>query len=88
MAGAIKDCRKLRYRLRPSLRGNAVDATNGLSARPLNYNATLVAFRAKELERQVSFGHLSSDPKEQFDVIARNRYFAAASGSPGSSARL
>ncbi|GGD72565.1 cellulose biosynthesis protein BcsG [Caballeronia grimmiae] len=44
-------------------------ATNGPSAGPLDYNATLAAFRAKESQRQVSFGHASANASEQFDVI-------------------
>ncbi|MDR5759247.1 cellulose biosynthesis protein BcsG [Caballeronia sp. LZ035] len=44
-------------------------AGTGPSSGPLDYNATLAAFRAKESQRQVSFGHLSADQKEQFDVI-------------------
>ncbi|MCG7403332.1 MULTISPECIES: cellulose biosynthesis protein BcsG [Caballeronia] len=56
-------------RIEAKPQGNADAATNRQSANPLDYNATLAAFRAKESQRQVSFGHLSSDPKEQFDVI-------------------
>lgn len=46
-----------------------VAATNGRSAGPQDYNATLSAFRAAESQRQVSFGHLPADQASQFDVI-------------------
>ncbi|RDU98656.1 cellulose biosynthesis protein BcsG [Trinickia dinghuensis] len=36
---------------------------------PLDHNAALAAFRTSESQRQVTFGKLSSNPSEQFDVI-------------------
>ncbi|WP_206956401.1 cellulose biosynthesis protein BcsG [Trinickia acidisoli] len=36
---------------------------------PLDHNAALAAFRTAESQRQVTFGKLSSNPNEQFDII-------------------
>ena len=46
-----------------------VGATGGRSDQPEDHNAALATFRAQESQRQVAFGHLSSDPSAQFDVI-------------------
>ncbi len=42
---------------------------NTLAAQPLDHNAALAAFRTQESQRQVTFGHLGTDPNTQFDVI-------------------
>lgn len=36
---------------------------------PLDHNAALAAFRTTESQRQVTFGKLSADPNQQFDII-------------------
>ncbi|PRE46340.1 cellulose biosynthesis protein BcsG [Burkholderia sp. AU12872] len=52
---------------------NAPQHANGpratLVGQPEDYNAALATFRAQESQRQVTFGHLGSDPATQFDVI-------------------
>lgn len=42
---------------------------NDVVEQPLDHNAALAAFRTSESQRQVTFGKLSSDPNQQFDVI-------------------
>ena len=41
----------------------------GVVEQPLDRNAALAAFRTGESQRQVTFGKLSADPNEQFDII-------------------
>jgi cellulose synthase operon protein YhjU len=41
----------------------------GVVEQPLDHNAALAAFRTAESQRQVTFGKLSSDPNQQFDLI-------------------
>jgi cellulose synthase operon protein YhjU len=41
----------------------------GVVEQPLDHNAALSAFRTAESQRQVTFGKLSANPNEQFDVI-------------------
>lgn len=43
--------------------------TTGVVEQPLDHNAALAAFRTAESQRQVTFGKLSSDPNQQFDLI-------------------
>ena len=43
--------------------------STGVVEQPLDHNAALAAFRTAESQRQVTFGKLSSNPNEQFDVI-------------------
>ncbi|WP_250456052.1 cellulose biosynthesis protein BcsG [Caballeronia sp. ATUFL_M2_KS44] len=53
----------------PQVSASANAGAQGQPSGPLDYNATLAAFRTKESQRQVSFGHLSGNASEQFDVI-------------------
>ncbi|WP_116138562.1 cellulose biosynthesis protein BcsG [Trinickia diaoshuihuensis] len=43
--------------------------TTSVVEQPLDHNAALAAFRTAESQRQVTFGKLSANPNEQFDVI-------------------
>jgi cellulose synthase operon protein YhjU len=44
-------------------------ASTAVVEQPLDHNAALAAFRTAESQRQVTFGKLSSNPNEQFDLI-------------------
>lgn len=43
--------------------------TTSVVEQPLDHNAALAAFRTAESQRQVTFGKLSADPNQQFDLI-------------------
>ncbi|GLU33884.1 cellulose biosynthesis protein BcsG [Trinickia caryophylli] len=52
-----------------TVRDAAGAAGTAVVDQPLDHNAALAAFRTREAQRQVAFGHLSSDPNAQFDLI-------------------
>jgi cellulose synthase operon protein YhjU len=55
--------------LTPPQAGAGTGARSTFADAPIDHNAALAAFRTREAQREVTFGHLAADPNAQFDII-------------------